>query len=107
VTIPQDLAEQLARFRARRFLAFPLAGSMAWAAVGIAGLFLSGFSIALFFCATGVIVYLGLALSHLTGEYKAGKAQPKNVFDPLFFLVEVYAVTIVVLERRWRRIASA
>lgn len=95
-----DLDEQLKVFRSRRFLAFPLAGALAWAAVGLACLYLSGFNAALFlFCATGSIVYVGLALSRLTGEYTASKGQPKNTFDSLFFLAVgssllVYAISI-------------
>lgn len=95
-----DLNEQLQRFRNRRFLAFPLAGAIAWAVVGIAGLSLSGFSIALvLFCATGSIVYLGLGLSRFTGEHVASKKEPKNTFDTLFFLAVgsallVYAIAI-------------
>lgn len=95
-----DLDTQLTRFRARRFLAFPLAGAIAWAAVGVAGLYLSGFNIALFlFCATGSIVYLGLALTRVTGEHQATTGQPRNTFDTLFFLAVgsallVYAIAI-------------
>jgi hypothetical protein len=100
-TLPDTgLSLALDRFRRRRFLAFPLAGTLAWAAVGVAGLFLSGFAIELFlFCATGVIVYLGLGLSRFTGEHAASRGQPRNTFDTLFFLAVgsallVYAIAI-------------
>ncbi len=95
-----DLAEQLSRFRAQRFLAFPLAGALAWAAVGIAGIYLSGFSVEMFlFCATGSIVYVGLFLSRFTGEHASTKGLPRNPFDALFFLAVgsallVYAIAI-------------
>lgn len=94
------LDEQLRQFRTRRLLAFPLAGAIAWAVVGVAGFFLSGFAIAMvLFCATGSIVYMGLGLSRLTGEHAAGRSQPGNSFDVLFFLAVgsallVYAIAI-------------
>ncbi len=99
-TAPPDLSEQLQRYRARRFLAFPLAGATAWAAVGIAGVYLSEFAAVLFlFIATGSIVYLGLILARFTGEHAAVKGEPKNRFDALFFLAVggallVYAIAI-------------
>lgn len=99
-TIPADLADQLARFRARRFLAVPLAGAIAWALVGVGGWVLSPYNAAmLLFIATGCIVYLGLALSRLTGEHAASRQEPRNVFDALFFLAVgsallVYAIAI-------------
>jgi len=95
-----ELDQQLRDFRARRFLAFPLAGAIAWSIVGVSGLYLNGFSIVLvLFCATGGIVYLGLLLSRFTGEHAADAGQPHNSFDTLFFLAVgsallVYAIAI-------------
>jgi len=83
----RTLDAQLEEFRSRRLIAFPLAGAIAWAIVGTAGLFLKGFAIEmLLFAATGSIVYLGLGLSRLTGEHAASRGQAKNAFDSLFFL---------------------
>ena len=66
----KGLEEQLRRYRSGRFLAFPLAGTIAWTVVGFAGIWLSTWWAAMVLCiATGSIVYLGLALMHLTGEH--------------------------------------
>ncbi len=51
------------------------------------------------FIATGSIVYLGLGLMHLTGEYVPRGQREKNPFDTLFFLAVssallVYAIAI-------------
>lgn len=82
----RSLDVQLEEFRSRRFIAFPLAGAIAWAVVGTAGLLLHGFAIEmLLFAATGSTVSLGLGLSRLTGEHAASRGQPKNAFDGLFF----------------------
>lgn len=95
-----NLEQQLREFRARRFLAFPLAGTVAWTIVGVAGLFFSTFWQAMtLFIATGSIVYLGLALMRVTGEHVPRGEQPRNTFDTLFFLAVasallVYAIAI-------------
>ena len=94
------LDQELALFRQRRFLAMPLAGTLAWGAVGVAGalLPLQAACIALFIC-TGCIVYLGMGLSKLTGENFMDKSRPKNRFDGLFMTgvaqaVLVYAIAL-------------
>ncbi|MDX2183708.1 MAG: hypothetical protein SFW08_06985 [Gemmatimonadaceae bacterium] len=130
MTDERSLDEQRNEFASRRLLAMPLAGTIAWTAAGIAGLVLPPVQATwALFIATGTIVYLGLLLSRFTGEHFADRRRPKNTFDQLFFLtvgmsllvtaawfayptqefvvipaviVGVYAVTIVVLERRWR-----
>lgn len=100
--VPADrpLEVQLAEFSRRRFLAMPLAGALAWTAVGIAGMRLPPELAAIvLFMATGMIAYLGMALSNLTGERFLDRNRPKNVFDALFFhtvamSLLVYAVVI-------------
>lgn len=94
------LDQELALFRQRRFLAMPLAGTIAWSLVGVAGalLPLQAACIALFIC-TGCIVYLGMGLSRLTGENFMDKSRPKNRFDSLFMTgvaqaVLVYAIAL-------------
>lgn len=95
-----NLAQQLQEFRARRFLAFPLAGTIAWAIIGIAGIWLSTWwAVMVLFIATGSIVYLGLGLMRLTGEHVPRGERGKNAFDTLFFLAVasallVYAIAI-------------
>lgn len=81
-------------------LAMPLAGTIAWVVVGIAGVMLPpvGATWALFI-ATGMIVYLGMFLSRFTGEHFGDRSRPKNEFDRLFLLsvgmsLMVYAIAI-------------
>jgi hypothetical protein len=100
VTTPRSLDEQRREFAGRRFLAMPLAGTIAWTVAGVAGAVLPpvGATWALFI-ATGSIVYLGLFISRFTGEHFGAKGRPKNSFDTLFFLTVgmsllVYAIAI-------------
>ena len=65
----------------------PLAGTLAWAAVGTAGLFLpTATMLWVLVITTGMIAYLGMALSKLTGEDFFDRSKPKNVFQGLFFV---------------------
>ncbi|MGL6289690.1 MAG: DUF7010 family protein [Silanimonas sp.] len=83
----RSLELQRAEFAAKRGLAMPLAGTLAWAGVGIAGLFLPEATMLwVLVIATGMIAYLGMGLSKLTGEDFMDRSQPKNVFDTLFFV---------------------
>ncbi len=82
----RTLDEQREEYARSRFLAMPLAGAIAWTAVGVAGLFLKPEMAALaLFVATGTIVYLGMFLSNFTGERFLDRNKPKNAFDGLFF----------------------
>jgi hypothetical protein len=96
----RSLDAQRREFASRRFLAMPLAGTIAWTAAGVAGAALPpvGASWALFI-ATGSTVYLGLFLSRFTGERFTDRNRPKNTFDTLFFTtvamsLMVYAIAI-------------
>ena len=83
----RPLEVQRAEFAAQRGLAMPLAGTIAWAVVGAAGLFLPESTMLLVLVvATGMIAYLGMGLSTLTGEDFLDKTKPKNVFQHLFFV---------------------
>lgn len=96
----RSLETQRQEYARRRLLAMPLAGTLAWAVVAAGGLVLNTFGAAmLLFVATGSIVYLGLALSKLTGEDFLDKSRPKNAFDALFMhtvamSVGIYAIAI-------------
>jgi hypothetical protein len=96
----RSLEEQREEFAARRLLATPIAGMVAWAAVALGSPFLGPFGDAmLLFVATGSIVYLGMFISRFTGENFLDKSKPKNTFDTLFFYtvgmsVLVYAIAI-------------
>jgi hypothetical protein len=96
----RTLDDQRREFGARRFLAMPLAGTIAWIVVGLAGASQSPqVAVWTLFIATGSIAYLGLGLSRLTGENLTDRTKPKNTFDRLFFLTVgmsllVYAIAI-------------
>jgi NADPH:quinone reductase-like Zn-dependent oxidoreductase len=96
----RSLDTQRADYSRRRLMAMPLAGTVAWAVVAAAGLVLDTFGSAMvLFAATGSIVYLGIALSKLTGEDFLDKTRPKNAFDALFMhtvamSLGVYAIAI-------------
>lgn len=99
-TALRSLEEQRLEYARRRGVAMPLAGTIAWAVVGVAGLFLKpGPECMVLFAATGSILYLGLFLSRLTGENLTDRTRPKNAFDALFLrtvaeAVLVYAIAI-------------
>ena len=97
---PLTLDQQRAEFASAKFLAMPIAGTIAWAVVGAASLVLSTQITALvLFAATGSIFYLGLLVAKITGEDLLGKTRPGNLFDRLFLLsigmaCLVYAIAI-------------
>lgn len=96
----RSLDQQRAEFSRRRFLAMPLAGSIAWLIAGIAGACLAPlYAVWALFIATGCIAYLGILLSRFTGENFLDKSRPKNAFDSLFMMTVlmsllVYAIAI-------------
>lgn len=96
----RSLDIQFAEFGNRRFLAMPLAGTIAWSVVGLAGLLLPvRTAVYVLFVATGMIAYLGIFLSRFTGEHFLDRSRPRNTFDTLFFLTVgmsllVYAIAI-------------
>lgn len=81
-----NLDAQRDAFKARRLIATPIAGLIAWAATGIAGAMLSTewASLALYI-SVGSIAYLAMLISKFTGEDFLAKDRPKNTFDRLFF----------------------
>lgn len=86
VTTDRSLDIQRSEFSARRFLAMPLAGSIAWIVVGVSGMIFPSRTVAIIlFIATGMIAYLGMFISRFTGENFLDKTKPKNTFDALFF----------------------
>src|SRR5438876_12127854 len=91
----RSLDEQRAEYARRRGLAMPLAGSIVWTLIGIAGAFLPPIlAVWSLFIGTGFIAYLGIMLSRFTGENFLDKNKPKKVFDSLFFHCVVYAIAI-------------
>jgi len=82
----RSLDEQRAEYARRRGLAMPLAGLIAWTLIGVAGAFLPPIlAVWSLFIGAGLIAYLGMILSRLTGENFLDKKKPKNAFDGLFF----------------------
>lgn len=81
-----SLEEQRAEFARSKLLAMPIAGTLAWAAIGICGTFLPrGQAAWVLFIGTGSIFGLGLLVARFTGEDLLGNKGPKNAFDDLFF----------------------
>jgi hypothetical protein len=81
----RSLEEQRIEFSKGRFLAMPIAGTIAWAIVGVVSPFVStGLASWILFICTGMIFLLGLLLARLLGENLIGNTQ--NEFDRLFFM---------------------
>lgn len=94
----QTLDEQHAAFVANRFLAMPIAGTIAWTAIGIAGATLPlWYAVWAIFIGTGMIFYLGLLVARLTGEDLMGRERKGNFFDRVFMLTVVQAVLVYAL----------
>ena len=88
----RTLDDQRAEFARNRFLAMPIAGSIAWLVIGVCGAILPvGLAAWVLFIATGSIFGLGLLIAHWTDEDLLGKTRPGNAFDSLFFHCVVMA----------------
>jgi hypothetical protein len=94
------LDEQHAAFMRAPFLAMPIAGTIAWALIGVAGallpLDLASWAIFIF---TGSIFWLGVVIARFTGEDLLGRKTKGNFFDRIFMhavlmAVLVYAIAI-------------
>ncbi len=100
ISPPRSLDEQRAEYQRRRLLAMPLAGTIAWTGVGVAGATLSPQgAVWATWIGTGMIAYLGMFLSRFTGENFLDRSRPKNAFDALFMYTVgmsllVYAIAI-------------
>jgi hypothetical protein len=102
-----SLDEQRREFASRPLIATPIAGMIAWTAVGIAGYLLPIRQASLvLFIATGMIAYLGMFISRFTGENFMDRSKPMNSFDKLFlctagmsFLVYAIAIPFFLVDR--------
>jgi hypothetical protein len=84
-TPSRTLDEQRAEFARNRFLAMPIAGTIAWIVIGIGGAFLPvNLAAWVLFIGTGSIFGIGLGVARLIGEDLLGKTRPANEFDSLF-----------------------
>ncbi|MGB5553195.1 MAG: hypothetical protein WBM83_00960 [Flavobacteriaceae bacterium] len=91
----RSLEAQRIEFKNGKFLATPLAGSIAWFIVGVAGIILPiQATVWVLFIATGSIAYLGMFISKFTGEDFLDKKKPKNEFDKLFFFTVAQAILV-------------
>lgn len=82
----RSLEEQRVEFSRSRLLAMPIAGTIAWTIIGIAGAFVPvGLAAWILFIATGMIFALGLLIARFVGEDLLGKTRNNNEFDQLFF----------------------
>src|SRR5262245_22344323 len=92
----RTLEVQRAEFKRRRLLAMPIAGTIVWAAIGIAGAALSSpmGKVWALFIGTGSIAYIGMLVSKHTGENFLDKSRPKNDFDRLFFMGMAQALLV-------------
>jgi hypothetical protein len=76
--------EQRLEFSQSRFLAMPMAGTIAWTIIGVASAFVPiWLAVWILFIGTGMIFALGLLIARFTGEDLMGKTL--NEFDQLFF----------------------
>jgi hypothetical protein len=94
-TVPASeltLDQQRVEFAKRKFIAMPLAGTIVWLIIGIAGTQLAAVKM-LWICyiGTGSIAYLGMFISKFTGENFMDKSRPKNTFDTLFMMTVAMA----------------
>lgn len=82
----RSLEEQRVEFSQSRLLAMPIAGTIAWTIIGIAGAFVPvGLAAWILFICTGMIFALGLFIARFVGEDLMGKTRNNNEFDQLFF----------------------
>ena len=80
-----SLDQQRLEFAQNRFLAMPIAGTIAWTIIGIAGAFApTDLAAWILFICTGSIFGLGLIIARFIGEDLLGKGK-NNEFDRLFF----------------------
>jgi hypothetical protein len=92
VKTAQTLEEQRAEFARSPFLAMPIAGTIAWTVIGIAGMFVPvDLAAWVLFIGTGMIFGLALLIAPLFGEDLLGKKNPNNAFDQLFFQTVIMA----------------
>ncbi|MCF2946761.1 hypothetical protein L0668_01470 [Paraglaciecola aquimarina] len=79
------LEQQRVAFAQKRFIAMPIAGTIIWALIGLIGLTMPiEWQIWSVWIGCGSIVYLGMAISKLTGEDFFNKKTPNNAFSHVF-----------------------
>jgi hypothetical protein len=101
----RSLDEQRREFAHRRFLAMPLAGTIAWAMVALlTPLYGRGGKMLVLYIATGCIFYLGALFSRFTGEHFFAKDRPKNTFDRLFLCTVAMSLLVFAIAIPFARV---
>ena len=92
---PRTLDDQRLEFARSRFLAMPIAGTIAWSIIGVAGAFVPvGLAAWVLFICTGMIFGIGLLVARFLGEDLLGKTRQNNAFDRLFLLTVLMAYLV-------------
>jgi hypothetical protein len=92
---PRTLDDQRLEFARGRFLAMPIAGTIAWSIIGVAGAFVPvGLAAWVLFICTGMIFGIGLLVARFLGEDLLGKTRQNNAFDRLFLLTVLMAYLV-------------
>ncbi len=100
----RTLDEYLHAFRQRRFIAMPIAGTIAWTLIGIAGALLEPLQqVWAVYIGTGSIFYLGLVVARFTGEDLLNRADP-NPFDRLFMSTVFMSLLVFAIALPFARI---
>jgi hypothetical protein len=98
----RSLDAQREEFARRRFLAMPLAGTLAWALIGLVGwLGTPNQAVMTLYFGTGAIFYLGVFLSRFTGENLFAKGKAKNEFDRLFLSTLLMSLLVFAIALPW------
>ena len=90
-----SLDAQHAAFLNNRFLALPIAGTVVWAAIGVAGALLPmRQAVWAIWIGTGMIFYLGIGVARLLGEDLLGRERRGNYFDQVFLSAVASALLV-------------
>lgn len=84
-SVASNLEEQRLAFSHRRFLATPLAGTIAWCVTGACAFATPLVAVWGLFIATGSILYLSLFISRFTGETSLTARSPRTPLILYFF----------------------
>lgn len=99
---PLTLEQQREEYASRRFLAMPLAGTLAWSLIGLVGWLGTPYqAVMTLYFGAGSIFYLGVLLSRFTGENLLAKDKPKSEFDKLFISTVLMSVLVFAIALPW------
>ncbi|MCV2352673.1 hypothetical protein LNV09_00710 [Paucibacter sp. B2R-40] len=99
---PLTLEQQRQEYASRRFLAMPLAGTLAWSLIGLVGWLGTPYqAVMTLYFGAGSIFYLGVLLSRFTGENLLAKNKPKSEFDKLFISTVLMSLLVFAIALPW------